>query len=273
MGGRPSGRGAMAQSAEYWQLRNASDTALELPARHVQSSDDNVVIDLRTDEPIVDLRRDPRDGWVLGRGLLAAPKWELVLKRVIDFSGALAAIIVLSPLMIATAIAVKLTSRGPVLFLHERSGKHGAPFRFAKFRSMYVGSHERVRELKQHNEVAGPVFKIKEDPRITPVGRFIRKYSIDELPQFFHILKGQMSLVGPRPPLLGEVEEYEDWQRQRLLVKPGLTCLWQVNGRSNVDFEHWCELDLEYIAEWSPMLDLKLLLKTIPAVLSARGAY
>jgi lipopolysaccharide/colanic/teichoic acid biosynthesis glycosyltransferase len=263
----------MAQSAEYWQPQNASDIALELPARHVQSSDDNVVIDLRADEPIVDVRQDPRDGWVLGRGLLAATKWEILLKRIIDSLGALSAIIVFSPLMIATAIAIKLTSRGPVLFIHERSGKHGESFRFAKFRSMYVGSHEKVQELEQHNEVAGPVFKIKRDPRITPVGRFIRKYSIDELPQFFHILSGRMSLVGPRPPLPGEVEEYENWQRQRLLVKPGLTCLWQVNGRSNVDFEHWCELDLQYIAEWSLILDLKLLLKTIPAVLSARGAY
>ena len=127
--------------------------------------------------------------------------------------------------------------------------------------------------VEHMNEVDGPVFKIKDDPRITPVGRFIRKYSIDELPQFFHVLTGSMSLVGPRPPIPEEVAEYDDWERQRLLAKPGITCIWQISGRSMVDFETWVEMDIDYIENWTPWLDFKVLVKTIPAVLSGRGAY
>lgn len=266
--------GKSSQKHESVLTRLAADVlASQQKQDRAPGTGDGVVIDLRREEPSVEVRPDPQHIHVEGRGLLASTKRAQALKRTIDFSVALICIVVLSPLMLAAAVAVKLTSRGPVLFIDRRTGRGGKTFSFAKFRSMCDGANDMLHDLKHENEADGPVFKMREDPRVTKVGKFMRKYSIDELPQLFHVLTGQMSLVGPRPPLPSEVVDYEEWQLQRLLVKPGITCLWQVNGRSDVDFEAWCELDLKYIAEWSLGLDVKLMLKTIPAVLSGKGAY
>ena len=206
-------------------------------------------------------------------GILGASLLQLVLKRVIDVVASLFFIVLFAPVMLFTAVAVKLTSPGPVLFIQDRVGKDGRTFRFAKFRSMYDSSHEEKENLLDLNEATGPVFKMRHDPRITPVGQAIRKLSIDELPQFFHVITGDMSLVGPRPPLPEEVALYGEWERQRLLTKPGITCIWQVSGRSDIDFNTWVAMDIEYITTWSPKLDFSILLKTIPAALSGRGAY
>jgi len=207
------------------------------------------------------------------KGLLAATPFQLAVKRAIDIIGATIALVLLSPVFLVVAIAVKLSSPGPVLFKQTRIGKYGEPFTFLKFRSMRVGADNEKRNLIDLNEVDGPVFKIREDPRITSVGRFLRKTSLDELPQLLHVLSGRMSLVGVRPPVPEEVAEYSAYERQRLLIKPGLTCIWQVSGRSDLDFRTWMRMDLEYIENWSLALDLKLILKTFSAVLSGRGAY
>jgi exopolysaccharide biosynthesis polyprenyl glycosylphosphotransferase len=196
----------------------------------------------------------------------------LLLKRVLDFAMALAALVVLSPLLLALAVLVELTSRGPVLFSQTRCGLGGRRFTLYKFRSMRADADLLREELEALNEVDGPVFKIRNDPRCTPMGRFMRKFSLDELPQLVNILKGDMSFVGPRPPLPEEVEKYERWQRRRLRMQPGLTCLWALEGRSKLSFRRWMELDLEYIDHWSLSLDWKILLKTIPIVLVGRGA-
>jgi exopolysaccharide biosynthesis polyprenyl glycosylphosphotransferase len=207
------------------------------------------------------------------RGLLNAGWWNMAGKRALDIVASSLAIVVLSPVLLIVAFLVKLTSRGPVLYVQQRVGRGGEPFRMVKFRSMYRDAHDRRDEHVHQNIHEGPIFKIREDPRVTPVGRAIRRLSIDELPQFFHVLKGDMSLVGPRPPLPEEFLDYTERERRRLLVKPGLTCIWQVSGRSDVDFETWVDMDLEYIETWSLWLDLKLLAKTLPAVLTGRGAY
>ena len=195
------------------------------------------------------------------------------LKRLFDFTIALIALIALSPIMIITALLVKITSPGPVFFYQERVGKWGESFDCFKFRSMYIDAEERKRELMQQNEADGPVFKMKNDPRITPIGYFIRKTSIDELPQLFNVLRGDMSLVGPRPAVPQEVDEYDFVSLGRLNAVPGITGLQQVSGRSDLDFKRWIELDLQYIEEQSLLTDIKILLKTIPAVIFARGAY
>ncbi|SEF56056.1 exopolysaccharide biosynthesis polyprenyl glycosylphosphotransferase [Caloramator fervidus] len=185
------------------------------------------------------------------------------LKRMIDIIGAILGLIILSPLFLLTAIAIKLDSEGPVFFVQERCGKNGKVFKMYKFRSMYVDAEERLKELLDKNEMSGPVFKIKNDPRVTRVGRFIRKTSIDELPQLINVLRGDMSLVGPRPPIVREVKQYNAYQMQRLLVKPGLTCYWQVYGRNKINnFDDWVELDLKYIRERNLWIDLKLIFKT-----------
>ncbi|MGO8786637.1 MAG: sugar transferase [Terriglobia bacterium] len=196
----------------------------------------------------------------------------LLLKRGIDFIMALVALVILSPLLLILAVLVKITSRGPILFTQTRCGLGGRQFTLYKFRSMRAGADVLREELEALNEVDGPVFKIRNDPRCTPVGRFMRKFSLDELPQLLNILSGDMSFVGPRPPLPAEVEKYERWQRRRLRMHPGLTCLWALEGRSKLSFRRWMELDLEYIDHWSMMLDWKILLKTIPIVLVGRGA-
>lgn len=197
---------------------------------------------------------------------------QLLLKRLIDIVLSLVGLIVLSPLLLVVALVIRLTSDGPVLFAQERVGMNKRLFKLYKFRSMYVDAEKRRRELEHLNEMDGPVFKIKNDPRITPFGRFIRKTSIDELPQLLNVLRGQMSLVGPRPPLLAEVDRYDWLYRRRLSIKPGITCLWQVSGRNQVTFKQWMEMDKAYIDNWSLWLDIKILAKTIPAVLFSKGA-
>jgi exopolysaccharide biosynthesis polyprenyl glycosylphosphotransferase len=199
--------------------------------------------------------------------------YMLMMKRFIDILGSAIFLLLFSPLFVITALAIRIEGDGPVFYSHDRSGLNGRKFKMFKFRSMINGADKLKDQLKHINEAEGPVFKAKQDPRITKVGAFIRKYSIDELPQLYNVLIGDMSLVGPRPPLPSEVKKYDRWQRRRLSMKPGLTCIWQVNGRSNVSFKKWVQMDLEYIDNWSILLDFELLLKTIPAVFTGRGAY
>jgi exopolysaccharide biosynthesis polyprenyl glycosylphosphotransferase len=199
-------------------------------------------------------------------------EYLLLMKRVVDFLMALALLVILSPLLLVLALLIKLTSQGAVFYRQTRCGLGGRKFTLVKFRSMHAGADLQREELAALNEMDGPVFKIKDDPRCTPIGRFMRKFSLDELPQLINILKGDMSFVGPRPPLPEEVEKYERWQRRRLRMQPGLTCLWALEGRSKLSFQRWMQLDLEYIDNWSMTLDWKILLKTIPVVLLGRGA-
>lgn len=200
--------------------------------------------------------------------------WALLVKGVIDRVGAAVLLVPASFLMLMAAIAIKLTSPGPILFRQMRAGKHGKPFRMFKFRTMVTDAEMRQAEYIAFNQMNGPVFKLERDPRITPIGQWLRKWSIDELPQLINVLQGHMSLVGPRPLPIYEVEKFENTaQRRRLSVKPGLTCLWQVSGRNEVkDFHEWVRLDLKYIDNWSIWLDIKILLKTIPAVMLGWGA-
>lgn len=202
--------------------------------------------------------------------------WGLTIKRAIDIVISLVAIILVSPVMLLTALLVKLTSPGPIFFVQNRLGLNKRMFQIYKFRTMVVDAEARLKDLEHQNEANGPVFKIKKDPRITLLGSFLRKTSIDELPQLFNVLKGEMSLVGPRPLQVRDYELFEvhcqDWQRKRFSVRPGITCLWQVMGRSSVTFEKWMELDLQYIRNWSLWLDLEILAKTVPAVLKGSGA-
>lgn len=205
--------------------------------------------------------------------VLQYSKYYVVIKRLMDVVFSTIGLIVLSPIMLIVAVAIKLEDiKGPILFSQERVGYLGKKFKIYKFRSMYVDAEERLYELQHLNEQTGPVFKMKDDPRITKVGKFIRKTSLDELPQLINILKGEMSIVGPRPALLREVVQYNDYQKQRLLVKPGLTCIWQVSGRNSIGFEEWIELDLEYIKNQSLSLDIKLILQTLPALLGDYNA-
>jgi len=176
------------------------------------------------------------------------------------------------PLWLGIAAMLKLTSRGPVLFRDRRVGLGEQQFGMLKFRTMYADAAGLQAELEASNEADGPLFKIREDPRVTPLGAVLRRLSLDEIPQLWNVLKGDMSLVGPRPPIPEEVASYHRWHRRRLSMKPGLTCLWQISGRNQIDFDRWMQLDLQYIDNWSPSLDLKILLRTIPAVLSGRGA-
>ncbi|HTS17258.1 MAG TPA: sugar transferase [Verrucomicrobiae bacterium] len=195
--------------------------------------------------------------------------WQLVCKRVIDVTGAFIGLVVLGPLlMLPVAIILKITSPGPVLFKQKRSGLHGRLFTMLKFRSMVTNAEMLKAELEVFNEMSGPVFKMQDDPRCTPFGRFLRRTSIDELPQLWNVLVGDMSLVGPRPPIPTEVQHYDPWHRRRLSVKPGLTCIWQISGRNRIGFDQWMKLDMEYIDNWSLWLDIKILFRTIPVVLS-----
>ena len=187
-----------------------------------------------------------------------------VTKRLIDIVGSLCGIILLSPLFLIVAILIKLEDpKGKVFFAQERNGKYPKTFKMYKFRSMVHNAEELLKDLMDRNEQTGPVFKINDDPRITKVGKFIRKTSIDELPQLFNVLKGDMSLVGPRPAIPREVEQYNSYQMQRLAVKPGLTCIWQVSGRNNIGFDEWVEMDIEYIKTRNLWLDIKLIFKTV----------
>lgn len=196
-----------------------------------------------------------------------------VVKRLIDILISLIGIVLSSPIMLIVALMIKLEDpKGPIIFSQVRHGQYPNTFKIYKFRSMYVDAEQRLKELQHLNEQTGPVFKIKNDPRITKVGKFIRKTSLDELPQLFNVLKGDMSLVGPRPALPKEVEQYNEYQMQRLLVKPGITCIWQVSGRNNIGFDEWVNMDLDYIQNRSLLLDLKLIIMTIPALLGDDNA-
>ena len=200
--------------------------------------------------------------------------WQSLVKMLMDFFGALGLLILLSPLFLLIAAAIKFVSPGPVFFKQQRSGLNGAPFTLYKFRTMVTNAEQFKHELEAMNEMRGPVFKVTNDPRVTRIGKWLRRYSLDELPQLFNVLRGEMSLVGPRPLPVDEVKRFNDLaHRRRLSVKPGITCLWQISGRNQIaDFKEWVRLDLEYIDNWSLWLDLKILLRTIPAVFAATGA-
>ncbi len=208
------------------------------------------------------------------RGLVAAPWWQRALKRAVDIVGAALGLVLLAPILLASALAVKLGSPGPVLYVSDRVGRGGRPLRMMKFRSMRHGAHH-ARDHHDHLNIhdSGPIFKIKDDPRVTPVGRVLRRSSLDELPQLWNVLRGDMSLVGPRPPLPEEFARYGARERRRQEVKPGITCIWQVSGRSDIDFDTWVNMDIAYIDGWSLRLDARLLARTLGAVVSRRGAY
>lgn len=211
------------------------------------------------------------DGYVHYQSVQSKPT-QMALKRLFDILSSGVALWCLAPLLLVVAALVKLTSRGPVLFRQQRVGLHGQPFRMLKFRTMVENAEALKAQLSQQNEMDGPVFKMKHDPRITSIGRFLRKFSIDELPQLINVLRGDMSVVGPRPPVPNEVAKYDSWQRRRLSVRPGLTCIWQVSGRNEISFEQWMYMDLQYIDTWSFTKDIGLILKTFPVVLTGKGA-
>lgn len=198
--------------------------------------------------------------------------YYLLLKRTFDILLSIFALIILSPLLLGTAIAIRVESPGNVIFSQLRTGKDNKPFKIYKFRSMSQNAEKKRNDLLEQNEMDGPVFKIAEDPRITKVGKFIRKFSIDELPQLINIIKGDMSIVGPRPLVIYETEEFTDYENIRHMIKPGLTCYWQIGGRNDISFEEWMELDLKYIKEMSVWTDIKIILKTFKVVLLGEGA-
>jgi lipopolysaccharide/colanic/teichoic acid biosynthesis glycosyltransferase len=239
---------------------------------HAPVGGPSTVLDLRDGRPptivhVAELRGASND---VSRG---GRRWQRFLKRGMDIVGASVLLVLVSPLLLLAGIAVVLTSSGGPIFACERIGRDGRPFTMYKIRSMVRGADVLRSRYEGENERSGPIFKMRRDPRITRVGRVLRKLSIDELPQLVNVLRGEMSLVGPRPPLPAEYERYGKRERQRLLMTPGMTGIWQVSGRSEVDFDEWVDMDLEYITSWSLGLDLKLLVLTIPAVLSGRGAY
>ncbi|MDE6844532.1 MAG: sugar transferase [Lachnospiraceae bacterium] len=197
----------------------------------------------------------------------------LRIKRGMDVLLSAAALVCLSPVFAATAIAIKIEDCGPVFFSQMRAGKDMKPFKIYKFRSMNIDADAKLSEMLKDNEQTGHAFKIKDDPRITKVGKFIRRFSIDELPQLINIIKGDMSIVGPRPILPFQMEECNEYERQRLVVQPGLTCYWQIGGRANIKWADWVELDLQYIEDMSLWTDIKIIVKTIPAVFDREGAY
>jgi exopolysaccharide biosynthesis polyprenyl glycosylphosphotransferase len=197
---------------------------------------------------------------------------RLVVKRAFDIAISLAVLVVCSPFVALIAALIRLTSPGPVIFKQLRCGLNGRHFQFYKFRSMVRNAEELKAEIAHLNEKT-TAFKIPHDPRFTPIGKWLRKFSIDELPQFFNVLRGDMSLVGPRPAVPSEVEKYERWQRRRLRMRPGLTCLWAIRGRDKLDFDTWMKMDMEYIDNWSLLLDFKIILKSIPYVMTGRGAH
>jgi exopolysaccharide biosynthesis polyprenyl glycosylphosphotransferase len=212
--------------------------------------------------PVMTIQSGPADGW------------QLALKRIIDIVGSAALLIVSAPLFAVVTMLIRLDSPGPVFFAQDRVGLNKRRFKILKFRTMVEGSDQQQLMLEHLNEVEGPVFKIKNDPRVTRLGRFLRRFSIDELPQLVNVLKGDMSLVGPRPLPVRDVDRIDvQWHKRRFSIKPGITCLWQVNGRSNIGFNEWVRMDLDYIDKWSLALDLLILMKTIPVVFRGPGAY
>jgi len=218
-------------------------------------------LELLEDQPVITLRTGAMEGW------------PLLVKRMLDLAVSLVLLVLLTPLFLVVALLIKLTSPGPILFVQQRVGLNKRPFRFLKFRTMVQDAESRQAALEEQNEVSGPVFKIQNDPRMTPVGSWLRRTSIDELPQLLNVLLGDMSLVGPRPLPVRDYQAFDsDWHRRRFSVRPGMTCLWQVRGRTSIPFERWMELDMQYIDQWSLWLDFKLLASTLPAVLSGKGA-
>jgi exopolysaccharide biosynthesis polyprenyl glycosylphosphotransferase len=211
------------------------------------------------------------DGYLHYQNQRAKPHQE-AMKRLFDIFSSAMALWLLLPLFAVVIALIKLTSRGPVFFRQTRVGLHGREFAMLKFRSMVVNAEDLKESLARANEQSGPVFKMRNDPRITSIGRFIRKYSIDELPQLVNVLRGDMSIVGPRPPVPQEVSQYDAWQRRRLSVRPGLTCIWQVSGRNQISFEDWMYLDMQYIDHWSLARDFNLIFRTVPIVITGRGA-
>ncbi len=205
--------------------------------------------------------------------VIREPAAYRIAKRVFDLLVAVAALVLLVPIIPLIAIMIKLDTPGPVFFRQQRVGRRGCSFAFYKFRSMFVDADERKKEVEALNEQDGPVFKVRSDPRVTNVGRFLRRSSLDEIPQIFNVVKGEMSIVGPRPPLPSEVLRYQPWHRRRLEVTPGITCLWQISGRSHLSFNEWMRLDMEYLKQRSFRTDLLILFKTIPAVIARKGAY
>jgi len=216
-------------------------------------------------------RKSVSDGYLHYHQVESKPQ-QMALKRLFDIVASAVALWVLLPMLLLVIALLKLTSRGPVFFRQHRVGLHGRVFNMLKFRSMVINAEELKTQLDKLNEQSGPVFKMRRDPRVTAVGRFIRKYSIDELPQLINVLRGDMSVVGPRPPVPSEVANYEAWQRRRLSVRPGLTCIWQVSGRNQISFEQWMYLDMLYIDHWSLAQDFNLIFRTVPAVITGRGA-
>lgn len=200
-------------------------------------------------------------------------KFYEIYKRIIDIIGAGSGLILLSPVIAIVACAVKFTSKGPIFFSQKRVGKNGKIFNIYKFRSMVVNAEELKEKLAHQNEMSGTMFKMKDDPRVTKVGKFIRKTSLDELPQLWNVLKGDMSLVGPRPSLPKEVKQFEKWMYKRLTVKPGLTCYWQVSGRNNIDFEDWMKLDISYVEDRNIWIDIKLIFKTVGVLFGDKNAH
>ncbi len=201
----------------------------------------------------------------------AKSSWALMVKRVLDVVLSALALVILSPLFLGIMLAIRFTSPGPVFFVQRRSTLRGREFNMAKFRTMVANAEQVREELDIRNEVTGPVFKIKNDPRILPFGRWLRRYSLDELPQLWNVLKGDMSIVGPRPPIPAEVAKYESWQRRRLSMRSGCTCLWQIGGRNHLSFEEWMRLDLKYIDTWSLSLDFQIMFKTVGTILRGTG--
>jgi lipopolysaccharide/colanic/teichoic acid biosynthesis glycosyltransferase len=205
--------------------------------------------------------------------LLRASRWQLATKRTIDVVGALLTLVLLSPLLLITALVVLATSRGGIFYTQVRVGRGGRPFTIIKFRTMHEAAHSLMGDYERLNDLDGPIFKLRNDPRVTQVGKWIRKFSIDEIPQLVNVLRGDMSLVGPRPLVPEEYAQFSPYEVQRLLATPGLTGIWQVGGRCDVDFHSWIEMDLDYIRWWNLRLDLTVLVKTVPAVVLGRGSY
>ena len=274
---------------EFLRHSVVDEVALALPIRSFHPNSARVAelcerqgIMLRVLSDLFDLktarcRADEMGGSTIITHYVGVPEgWPLTVKRVLDFVVSLVILLLISPLLLVTAIMIKLTSTGPVFFVQKRVGYNKRPFYIYKFRTMVVDAEKKLREIEHLNEMSGPVFKIKNDPRLTPIGKFLRRTSIDELPQLFNVLLGDMSLVGPRPLQVRDYDlftkEGEDWQRCRFSVRPGITCLWQVNGRSAMPFHQWMELDLQYVQSWSLWLDFEILARTIPAVLKGSGA-
>jgi exopolysaccharide biosynthesis polyprenyl glycosylphosphotransferase len=229
------------------------------------------LFDIRFANPRVD---DILGGLVIGHYSGLNEGWRTDAKRMFDLATASALLLFLLPLLLLIAALIKLTGPGPVFFTQNRVGMGKRRFKMYKFRTMIVGAEQQMNQLEHLNEASGPVFKLKNDPRITPLGRILRKSSLDELPQLINVLKGEMSLVGPRPLPVRDYEGFnQDWQRRRFSVRPGLTCLWQITGRSSIPFDTWMQLDLQYIDHWSFWLDLQILIRTIPAVLKGFGAF